>query len=53
MDDFENYGYLYIILIGFGLILLFFIINFYDLSKFKKCYDNDFNFHYCEKYKNY
>ena len=44
---------MFIILIGFGMLILVFLINYYDLSRFKKCYDNDFRLGYCEKYKNY
>ena len=55
MDDFNNegLGYMFIILIGFGVLILVFLINYYDLSRFKKCYDNDFKLSYCHKYKNY
>ena len=47
----KNLGYM--ALLGVALIILFFLINYYDLMRFRKCYDNDFKFHYCEKYKNY
>ena len=55
MDDFNNegLGYMFIILFGFGFLILAFAVNYYDLIKFKKCYDNDFGLSYCEKYKNY
>lgn len=42
-----------LILIGWLLIGFGFLIDYNDLSKFKKCYDNSFKFKYCEKYINY
>lgn len=48
----ENFIFV-ITLIAFLLLLLIFLINYYDLTKFKKCYDNNFNYPWCEKYKNY
>lgn len=46
-------------LIIYGIIILLFIIsiwfiyNYYHLKNYNKCYDNDFKFNYCEKYKDY
>ena len=54
MDEYkEDIGYLFILLGVVGFIILFFLISYYDLVKFKKCYDNNFNLNYCEKYKSY
>lgn len=54
MDDYsENIGILFIILCITSLIVLMFIISYYNLYRFKDCYDNSFKFPYCEKYKNY
>lgn len=47
----KNLGF--IILLGMVLIILFFLINYYDLMRFRKCYDNDFKLNYCTRYKNY
>lgn len=47
----KNLGF--IILLGVVLIILFFLINYYDLMRFRKCYDNDFNLSYCTRYRNY
>lgn len=47
----KNLGF--IILLGMVLIILFFLINYYDLKRFRKCYDNDFSLSYCNRYKNY
>jgi len=52
-DNNENIGYLFIILLGFTLLILSFIISYVRLARFKYCYDNNFKFNYCEKYKNY
>lgn len=49
----ENIGYLFIILTGFSLVLFAFLLSYYDLYRFRKCYDNDFKFNYCQKYKKY
>lgn len=54
MDDYnENIGILIIILIVAGNIMLLLGINYYQLTRFKKCYDNDFKLKYCYKYKDY
>mgnify|MGYP003296286345 CR=1 FL=1 len=55
MDDFNNdgLGYMFIILFIFTCIIVIFLVNYYDLYRFKKCYDNDFIMSYCQKYKNY
>lgn len=54
MDEYnENLGVLFILLIIFSIIILFFLISYFDLVRFKKCYDNNFNLNYCEKYKSY
>lgn len=54
MDDYnENLGILFLILFGFSFIVIGFLINYYHLSKFKKCYDKHFNESYCVKYKKY
>lgn len=52
-DNNENIGYLFILLGGFTLLILSFIISYVGLARFKYCYDNNFKFNYCEKYKNY
>lgn len=52
-DNEERIGCLFM-LIGFCLfIFLVFAISYFRLARFKNCYDNDFKFPYCEKYKNY
>lgn len=55
MEDFNNegLGYLFIMLIAVGIMMLLFIVSYYNLYRFKKCYDNNFSFPYCENYKNY
>jgi hypothetical protein len=55
MDDFNNegLGYLFLILFGFSLILLGIVIDYFNLYRFKKCYENNFTMYYCEKYKTY
>ena len=55
MEEFNNegLGYLFLILAGFSLVMISFIISYYNLARFKNCYDNDFIFNYCSKYKNY
>lgn len=47
----RNLGYM--ALLGVTLIILFFLINYYDLMRFRKCYDNDFNLSYCTRYRDY
>lgn len=47
----KNLGF--IILLGIVLIILFFLINYYDLIRFRKCYDNSFKLSYCNRYRNY
>ena len=49
----ENIGCLFILLIIFGAIILLFLTSYYNLYRFKKCYDNNFIYPYCENYKNY
>lgn len=54
MDEYnDKVGYLFIILSVAFIIEVLFIVNFYHLTRFKKCYDNSFKFPYCEKYQNY
>ena len=53
MEENENIGYLVIVLIGFGMLLLAFIISYVNLSRFRNCYDNNFKYKYCVNYKNY
>lgn len=55
MEEFNNegLGYMFIILFIFTCFIVIFIVDWYDLTRFKKCYDNDFKLGYCEKYKNY
>lgn len=42
-----------LVLIGWLMIDIGFLINYNDLIKFKKCYDNSFKYKWCEQYKNY
>ena len=55
MDDFNNegLGYLFIMLTIVGIMMLLFIVSYYNLYRFKKCYDNNFSYKWCENYKNY
>ena len=53
MDYFNNEGYFFILLGICFIIFVIFTISYIRLARFKSCYDNDFKFHYCEKYKNY
>ena len=55
MYDFNNegLGWMFIILFIFSCFIIIFLCDWYDLSKFKKCYDNDFKLNYCSKYKDY
>lgn len=52
MIDKRYLGVLFMLL-GTALIVLGFLIEFYNLKQFKKCYNIEFNSTYCEKYKNY
>ena len=52
-DKPENLGVLFILLTITGIFLTLFIISYIGLNNFKKCYDNDFKYTWCEKYKNY
>ena len=52
-EENDNIGILFIILIGFSFIVIAFIYDYYNLKRFKKCYDNDFKYSYCTKYRNY
>ena len=49
----ENIGCLFFMLFAVGFMMLLFFVNYYNLYKFKKCYDNNFRYAYCENYKNY
>lgn len=49
----ESLGILFIILLGFSIILLGFIISYINLYRFRSCYNKDFEGKICEKYKNY
>lgn len=53
MEKEEDIGYIAILITGISLIILSFIYSYFKLTRFKNCYDNDFKFPYCEKYKNY
>lgn len=54
MDDYnENVGCLFIFLIIAFVFELLFVVSWYNLHRFKECYDNDFTLSYCHKYKNY
>ena len=53
MKEKESIGYLLILFGGVILLILAFIISYFRLARFKNCYDNNFKFPYCEKYKNY
>ena len=54
MDDYnENVGCLFIFLIIAFVFELLFISSWYNLYKFRKCYDNNFKYAWCESYKNY
>lgn len=54
MDDYyEKIGCIFILLLIAFIIIIVFFINYYNLSKFKHCYDNEFKYQYCVKYKNY
>lgn len=54
MDEYnEGLGYLFIILGVFSLIIGIFIYNYYNLYKFKKCYDINFQSTKCVKYLDY
>lgn len=54
MDDYnENMGCLYIFLIFAFIFELLFVVSWYNLHRFKQCYDNNFKYAWCENYKNY
>lgn len=54
MDDYnENMGCLFIFLIIAFVLELLFVAGWYNLYKFRKCYDNNFKYAWCESYKNY
>lgn len=54
MNDFdEGLGYLFLILAGFSLVILAFVLSYIDLYKFKKCYDINFQNTKCTKYLDY
>ena len=52
-DNEERIGCLFIILIIYCIIFIVFCYSCFRLTRFKKCYDNNFKYPYCEKYKNY
>lgn len=49
----REYNILLLILLGFILIVIGFVIEFMNLYNFKRCYINDFEPKTCIKYKNY
>ncbi len=55
MDEYNNegLGYLFIILGIFSLFIGIFLYNYYNLYKFKKCYDINFQDNKCIKYLDY
>ena len=54
MDDYnENAGLLYIIIVVTGSIMILFIISYYNLYRFRECYNAHFKYNYCEKYKDF
>lgn len=51
MED-RDYTLVLLLLTGTALVILGFLIEFYNLKKFEDCYKNNFNTKYCEKLKN-
>ena len=49
----KEYNILLLILLGFILIVIGFVIEFMNLYNFKRCYINDFEPKTCIKYKSY
>ena len=41
------------LVIGVCLMGIAIIYNIIKMDRYKKCYDNNFKYNYCEKYKNY
>ena len=53
-DEFnDKVGYLFIMLTFVAIAMGLFIYHYIQLNIFKNCYDNNFKFDYCRKYKNY
>ena len=52
-DNEERIGCLFILLIVCFIIFIVFVFSYFRLARFKNCYDNNFKYPYCEKYKNY
>ena len=53
MDENDRVGCLFILFGACLLIFIVFTVSYIRLARFKNCYDNNFKFPYCEKYKNY
>ena len=53
MSEDKEYKIMLLMLLGFTLIVIGFIIEFINLYSFKRCYINDFEPKTCIKYKNY
>ena len=49
----SEYSIILLLLCGTFLIIVGFLMEFYNLQQFKKCYYKEFKGEYCEKYKNY
>lgn len=49
----KNCRLVLILLLLTTLMIIGFLIEFYNLKQFKKCYNNNFKSKYCEKFKNY
>ena len=46
-------GYIIIMVATFSVLIILFLLNYFNLTAFKNCYDNDFKYDYCRRYKNY
>lgn len=54
MNEYGEYdGFLLIFLVIAFIFELLFVVSWYNLHRFKECYDNNFKYTWCENYKNY
>ena len=52
MDE-EDKTLIICVLCAFMCVVMAFIGSYYDLLRFKKCYENNFRYNYCKQYRNY
>lgn len=52
-NEVESIGILFLIIIAFTFFIVLFCYNYYNLYRFKKCYDINFQSSKCQRYLNY